>query len=866
MQIRKQAALAVFGVAATLVPFTSIVRSDPVASVIATRPVVDAAPSSTTGADGGTPTVAAAATTFTESFSGTPTAPLPWMPGNWDVQVHSRERFDELETVQAEHGSDCGAPPATHAVNTFANTVFICRDHMMTAIEAEAYAMILLTPDHMVDFATGEAVINFDMSTARSSMRDWPDVWITPFDDNVALPLELQFPDVSGPPRNAVHVTMGRNDGFRAAVYRNWAEETLPDKFPTVTLRNIPGFVQSATRRDRFELRISTTGIRFGVNAPGIGMVWFVEESFANLGWSRGVVTFGHHSYNPSKECVEGVATCAGGTWHWDNVSIAPAVPFSIIKANQREVVRESDTVTMFQPAPANAYLRFAGLGKNLQFSVDGGATWRPATAQPHSRATLEEHFDSYWVPIPAGVQQVSFRGDRWWGGDWRARDITVWSNNGVPSPPGQTGPGGEPPATPLPTTATYAPLNPARLLDTRAGASTADEQFAGIGFQGPGAVVELQVAGRGGVPAGAPAVTLNVTSTGSSANGFLTVWPCGQPRPLASNLNFTAGRDVANAVLSSLGADGKVCIYTGAGATHLVADVNGFYPPTSAYRPLNPARLLDTRAGASTADGAGAGAGVTAPGAVTEVQVTGRGGVPANAAAVVLNLTSAGGTDNGFVTAWPCGEARPLASSLNYSAGRDVANAVISRLGTGGKVCLYTGAAPTHLLADVNGYFGAGASFVPLTPARLLDTRAGATTVDGASAGGGIAAAGSVLQLQVAGRAGVPADANAVVLNVTSTGATGNGYLTVWPCGQPRPLASNLNYAPGRDAANAVISSLGAGGRVCIFAGAGATHLVVDVNGQFPTDGTTAGVAAAVGQSRVAATARTEAFYCELS
>jgi hypothetical protein len=121
------------------------------------------------------------------------------------------------------------------------------------------------------------------------------------------------------------------------------------------------------------------------------------------------------------------------------------------------------------------------------------------------------------------------------------------------------------------------------------------------------------------------------------------------------------------------------------------------------------------------------------------------------------------------------------------------------------------------------------------------------------------------VLQLQVGGRAGVPADANSVVLNVTSTGSTGNGFLTVWPCGQPRPLASNLNYAAGRDAANAVISSVGASGRVCIYTGAGATHLVADVTGYFPTDGTTAVVAnSAPGASRIAG--RAPEVYCTVA
>ena len=149
--------------------------------------------------------------------------------------------------------------------------------------------------------------------------------------------------------------------------------------------------------------------------------------------------------------------------------------------------------------------------------------------------------------------------------------------------------------------------------------------------------------------------------------------------------------------------------------------------------------------------------------------------------------------------------------------------------------MCIYTGAGATHLVTDVNGTFPAGASYTPLTPARLLDSRPGTSTTDGQYVGTGITQPGTTVQLQVAGRGGVPSDAAAAVLNVTATGATGNGFLTVYPCGQTRPLASNLNYSAGADAANAAVTRIGQSGKVCIYTGAGATHLVVDVNGVLP-------------------------------
>jgi hypothetical protein len=122
------------------------------------------------------------------------------------------------------------------------------------------------------------------------------------------------------------------------------------------------------------------------------------------------------------------------------------------------------------------------------------------------------------------------------------------------------------------------------------------------------------------------------------------------------------------------------------------------------------------------------------------------------------------------------------------------------------------------------------------LTPARVLETRQGAglSTVDGVAQGLGLRGAGSVTELQVAGRAGVPADASAVVRNVAVTNAQSGGFITVFPCGGERPNAASLNYAAGQTVPNAVVAKIGANGTVCLFTLA-ATDLIADVNGYFP-------------------------------
>jgi subtilisin family serine protease len=371
--------------------------------------------------------------------------------------------------------------------------------------------------------------------------------------------------------------------------------------------------------------------------------------------------------------------------------------------------------------------------------------------------------------------------------------------------------------------------LTPARVLDTRPGEQTVDGQFAGIGRRGAGSLLELTVAGRAGVPADAAAVMVNVTAVLPSAAGFLTVFPCGQPQPLASSVNYGPNVVVPNAVLAKVGAGGRICIFTLAGSDVLV-DVNGYVPAGGSPMSLTPARTLDTRPGEQTIDGQFAGIGRQPAGTVLELVVAGRAGVPADAAAVMLNLAAVLPSGAGYLTVFPCGEAQPLASNVNYGPGAVVPNAVLAKVGASGKVCIYT-LASTDLLVDINGYVPAGATPTSLTPARLLETRVGLPTTDGQFAGVGRAAAGTVVAVKVAGRAGVPATAAAVMLNVTAVFPSGAGYLTVFPCGQPQPLASSVNYGPNVVVPNAVLAKVGFDGDVCIYTLAG-TDVLVDVNG----------------------------------
>ena len=126
-----------------------------------------------------------------------------------------------------------------------------------------------------------------------------------------------------------------------------------------------------------------------------------------------------------------------------------------------------------------------------------------------------------------------------------------------------------------FPTESGFAPLSPARILNTRGGAKVGNAA-------GTGAPYVLRVLGQGGVPtSGVGAVALNVTVTQTEdptiGGGYVTVYPCGT-RPDASNLNFVGGQTIPNSVIAPVSATGEVCFYV-YGTAHLLADVSGYFP-----------------------------------------------------------------------------------------------------------------------------------------------------------------------------------------------------------------------------------------------------------------------------------------------
>lgn len=255
-----------------------------------------------------------------------------------------------------------------------------------------------------------------------------------------------------------------------------------------------------------------------------------------------------------------------------------------------------------------------------------------------------------------------------------------------------------------FPSTSHFAPITPARYLDTRASEQTFDGNGLGAGLLRAGSVSASLVAGRGAVPAGATAVVVNLTAVNPRGNGYVTAYPCGADIPEASNLNYFAGQTVANSAVIRVGAGGQICFFTLA-ATDLIVDVQGSFASDAALTSFTPVRLLDSRPGQPTGDGQQSGIGRRPAGSVTEVQIEGRANIPAGAGAVSLSVIVEGASGDGYATVYPCGQDLPTSSNVNYGANDVSTNAVVSRIGAGGKVCIYT-LRDANLIVDASGWF----------------------------------------------------------------------------------------------------------------------------------------------------------------
>jgi LPXTG-site transpeptidase (sortase) family protein len=366
--------------------------------------------------------------------------------------------------------------------------------------------------------------------------------------------------------------------------------------------------------------------------------------------------------------------------------------------------------------------------------------------------------------------------------------------------------------------------VSPTRVLDTRLSVKAAT-----------GSYNPVLISGLAGVPNTATAVVLNVTVVNPEGEGYVTVFPWGDPSlPNTSNVNIQrSGQMVANLVTVRLGGDGRIGLYTSI-AADLLVDVFGYYSPSGATRagrfiPFTPQRLLDTRGNATVGEG-------------RTVRLSLPAGIPVDTEGLVLNVTAVNSrlraNGFGYWSAYPAGQDPGTTSNINISfSGQTIANQVIVKpSATGVEFYSYAGG---DLLVDIMGYYtGAGSDvavseyglFVPVSPTRLLDTRSTPNPL-----GEKVALHHNwTVEVGTASQTGIPSTgASAVALNVTMTRALGEGFVTAYPAGLARPDSSNLNAnRAGVTAPNH--AQLATGTRGVSFYSYGGADLIVDIFGWF--------------------------------
>ena len=371
-----------------------------------------------------------------------------------------------------------------------------------------------------------------------------------------------------------------------------------------------------------------------------------------------------------------------------------------------------------------------------------------------------------------------------------------------------------------------FVALAPSRLADTRP--SEGALNFERISAN----IIRVQVAGRFGAPLNASAAVLNIVAVNASGPGFVSVFPAGFALPLASSLNIDApGRVIANMVTVKLNA-GAVDIYA-LNPMDLVVDLSGVYVPVDeapadgrlVTLASGAARMLDTRESSGRIPG----------GATLRVEVA-ASGIPANASAVVVNITAIDAAV-GYYTAYPVGQNKPGTSSLNLDRnGQIQPGQAIVQIANGNLAINVFTLNGGHLAVDVAGWFtGAGVTpaveglFVPADPVRLLDTRDfmplppwknSTFTFDTKRGSSGV---------------------SGVALNITGVDPWAPGFLTAYPAGSPRPNTSNLNLTSfGQVVANHAIVRVGLdasqpapNNKLAIFTLSG-SHIVVDLAGWY--------------------------------
>lgn len=363
-----------------------------------------------------------------------------------------------------------------------------------------------------------------------------------------------------------------------------------------------------------------------------------------------------------------------------------------------------------------------------------------------------------------------------------------------------------------------YHPLPATRIFDSRpAGGSR------GIG---PVSTTGVQVLNTGGIPAtGVTAVAMNVTVLDETADGIMDIYPHQAPMPSFSDINYTAGKILANFKIVAPGPDGQVAFTNlGSGSMDVLVDISGYFTASpagaSTFTPLTPTRILNT------ISGQGAPKAQVAAGSAIAVQAGGANGIPPGITAVAIDAEAPGAAATGTLVYYADGTTRPAGvGGLQYHADGTYALTAIVPVAANGKIDIYT-TATTDIVADVEGYFTAGPSgekFHAIGGTRIIDSR---------QHGGPLANGGT---LPASAGTTVAAQDPALVANYVAIGGGAGGWLDAYAHGTTRGTGSIVDYQPAQVIDSLAISPSTAG-TVDVYnsGGGGTTQVVIDCSGYF--------------------------------
>lgn len=358
-----------------------------------------------------------------------------------------------------------------------------------------------------------------------------------------------------------------------------------------------------------------------------------------------------------------------------------------------------------------------------------------------------------------------------------------------------------------------FVPCPPARVVDTRDGTGGRSTRL------GAGETWTLALGGTFGIPNDATSVLVNVTTVSPSADTYLVLWSGDVSRPMASSMSLRRGGTKGSLVLTKLSTTGMCSIFNDAGAVDVVIDLVGWFQPSSTLGIVStvPKRLLDTRDSGSPLQA----------GSSTTVPVRGWAGVTDEATVVAFNVTATEPTAPSYLAVWPGRTAFPSTSNVNMLPGDTVPNLVLTELGNDGTVNVQVSAGTTHVVLDVAAAFAPDVPgrMIAVDPVRVVDTRVGLRAP--------IDWAGGTVTLSTLGMGGVPAEGvTALVLTVALVDAEADTYVSVYPSGARRPLASNVNVSRGGTTSNLVIAAVGGDGAVALSNNTGRADIVVDLVG----------------------------------